>query len=271
MGDQENNEILNETLSEMRRDIELQSAKLEDKFDAMERVHNDFIASMESSMGIRDEQVNAKVQESIDTSNKVYDTLRPMTQALMNGRDKAEVGEMLYDINAPVKVEPMTPILKTPESTRKIDFESSPIFETPVSSAKQGRELTPDSIYSKSRFNTSLIISLVALIRKDTLKAILPGKGQDPAKAMIALNIQLAKIHQELENVRLLPLILGYVPTPAMGEILPAKDVFHPRVFGFGSRGFGPKRIMCGAYDISLFNHDYNVSKEVIYALIEKN
>ena len=88
---------------------------------------------------------------------------------------------------------------------------------------------------------------------------------------MIALNGQLAKIHQGLENVRLLPLILGYVPRPAIGEILPAKDIFHPKVFDFGSRGFGPKRIMCEAYNLSLYNHDYNVSKEVISALIEKN
>ena len=75
----EDQEDLNETLSEMRRDIELQSAKLEDKMITMERVHNEFIRDMESAMGIRDEQVNAKVQESIDTSNKVYDTLRTMT------------------------------------------------------------------------------------------------------------------------------------------------------------------------------------------------
>ena len=77
---------------------------------------------------------------------------------------------------------------------------------------------------------------------------------------MTALNVKLAEIHQGLENVRLLPLILGYVPRPAIGEILPAKDIFHPKVFGFGSRGFGPKRIMCKAYDISLYNHEYNVS-----------
>ena len=144
MGDQEDNEFLNDTLSEKRRDIELQSAKLDDKLNAMEKVHNDFIASMASNLEVRDDQVNAKVQESIDTSNKVYAQLIGMTQALVNGRDKAEVGEMLFDINAPVKIEPMTPIMKTTDTTRKIDFESS---------VKQERELTPDSIYSKTRFN----------------------------------------------------------------------------------------------------------------------
>lgn len=80
----------------------------------------------------------------------------------------------------------------------------------------------------------------------------------------MALSVQLPKIQQGLENFRLLPMIIGNVPQPAIGEILPTKDILHPKVFGFGL-----KRIMCEAYDISLLNHDYNVVKKIVSVLIE--
>ena len=132
MTNQKSRRVFEGPLSEMRRDIDLQSAKLDDKLNAMEKVQNDFIVTLESNIGVRDDQVNAKVRESIDTSNKAYAQLYEMTQALVNGRDKAEVGEILFEINVPVKIKPMTPIMKTSDSARKIDFESSPNFETSV-------------------------------------------------------------------------------------------------------------------------------------------
>ena len=105
MADQEGDEFLNDSLSKMRRDIELQSLKLDDKLNALEKVQNDFIASMVSNIEIRDDQVNAIKQESVETSSKVYAQLYEVTQALVNERVKAEVSEMIFGINTPVKFE----------------------------------------------------------------------------------------------------------------------------------------------------------------------
>ena len=75
MTDLEASKFLNDTLSNMRREIEIQSATLEEKITGLEKVQNYFIAPMVANSKIRDGQVNAKFQESIESSIKVYTQL----------------------------------------------------------------------------------------------------------------------------------------------------------------------------------------------------
>ena len=131
---------------------------------------------------------------------------------------------------------------------RKIPSRQSQWFPLPPSNwtlrpqdsssvSKIGREFTPDSVYSKSRFNSILEASLTILLEKEIIRANTPGKEEDLITDMITLNSQLRTIYQGLENARLLPMILGFVVRPMIGEVIPAKDCYHPKFFGFGSRG----------------------------------
>ena len=153
-------DALSSTVNELKLNFELQSVQLEARLQIIQDGQRDMLKEISGNL----EEYRAESKTGYDKltfeNERILIKLADLTSVLRSSNYPSKKS-MEGDGSRPrvgfsqVTQDPITPIPLTSESAVKLDFETPSLDSSTIS--KVGRELTPDSVYSKSRFNSALL------------------------------------------------------------------------------------------------------------------